>query len=92
MKIKTGDISIVENAGTFLLWYDSALTTELTNTALLWTGDAQPRCRQATLLIESSPEGAEFVSPAGERWVRKAWRDVSPLGGEIKPGQTPEVW
>jgi hypothetical protein len=22
MKIKTGDISIVENAGTFLLWYD----------------------------------------------------------------------
>ena len=23
MKIKTGDISIVENAGTFLLWYDT---------------------------------------------------------------------
>jgi hypothetical protein len=26
---------------------------------------------QATLLVESIPEGAEFVSPARERWVSK---------------------
>ena len=30
MKIKTGDISIVENAGTFLLWYDNPTLHSLT--------------------------------------------------------------
>jgi hypothetical protein len=30
MKIKTGDISIVENAGTFLLWYDNYVRLRLT--------------------------------------------------------------
>jgi len=32
MKIKTGDISIVENAGTFLLWYDTPGPHQLTAT------------------------------------------------------------
>jgi hypothetical protein len=44
MKIKTGDISIVENAGTFLLWYDTNFFTVDTSLLSTLQSLASSRC------------------------------------------------